>query len=79
MSADKELRLMQQQFFSSFRVVVGWRSSDMPHHHFYILTDKYQLLGIFGADILSIDVAVDAPDPGLTVSRLTRIRDKLLS
>ena len=46
----------------------------MPHHYFHLFAHKYQLLGKFGADVLSVDVAVYAPDYGLTVPGLTIIR-----
>ena len=65
---------MQLQFFRGFRIVLGRRPTNMPDHYFHFFAHKNKLFGKFRPDILSIDVAVNAFQPGLTVSGLTRLK-----
>lgn len=62
MAADKKLRPVGRELFFCFGII-AWRvSTDMTDQHFYIFTHKYELLGIGGAHILSIDIAIYTPE-----------------
>ena len=51
---------MYGQLFPRFRIVVGRRTHDMPHHHFYFFTHKNKLLRVYSSYIIAINIAIHA-------------------
>ncbi len=65
---------MQLQLFPGFRIVPGRSPANMPDHYVHFFAHKNKLFGKFRPDILSIDVAVNALQSGLTAPDLTRLK-----
>lgn len=62
MSADEQLRRIGGQLLFYGRIIPGWISADMCHEYFHSFRLPAKPFGIFAADVLSVDIAIDATE-----------------
>src|SRR5436190_11233146 len=59
MPTDEKFRLMDQQFFFCFGIILGRIATNMPDHHFYFFTIKNQLFRKFASYVLPVNISID--------------------
>ena len=58
MPADEQLRGTGDELFFDVGCITGWVTADVRHVHFHAFALPAQLFGVYGADVVAIDIAV---------------------